>query len=40
MPDKTVEILDLVNNKYSARTVIKNRIIAGCNNFPNLSCSI
>jgi len=27
MPDKTIEISDLVNNKYSVRTVIKNRII-------------
>ena len=34
MPDKTVEMSDLVPNKYSARTVIKNRIIAWCNNSP------
>lgn len=34
MPDKTIEISDLVNNKYSVRTVIKNRIIAWCNNSP------
>ncbi len=34
MPDKTIEISDLVNNKYNVRTVIKDRIIAWCNNSP------
>ena len=31
---RPIEISDLVNNKYSVRTVIKNRIIAWCNNSP------
>ena len=34
MPDKTIAISDLVNNKYSVRTVIKNRVIARCNDSP------